>query len=76
MSWSALEKLLTAKLEVIWSLNISNFCMKVLQFLVSTEPHVLINSHVLSFLILADKLNKMHWSCMIKNKMQLVNSTL
>ena len=73
---SAVEKLLTEKLEVIWSPNVNNFCMKVLQFFISMEPHVLINSHVPSFLILADKLNKMHWSCMITNKIHLVNSTL
>ena len=76
MSRSAVEKLLTEKLEVIWSPNVSNFCIKVLQFFISTEPHVLINSHVPSFLILADKLIKMHWSCMITNKIHFVNSTL
>ena len=53
-----------------------NFCMKVLQFFISTKPHVLINYQVPSFLIFADKLNKMHWSCMITNKLHLVNSTL
>ena len=77
MSRSAVEKLLIEELEVIWRRpNVSNFCMKVLQFSISTEPQVLIYSHVPSFLILADKLNKMHWSCMITNKIRLVNSTL
>ena len=72
---SAVEKLLTEKLEVIWSPNVSNFCMKVLQFFISMEPHALINSHVPNFLTLTDNLNKMHWSGVITNKIHLVNST-
>ena len=74
-SKSGVEKLLTEKLEVIWNPNVSNFCMKVLQFFISMELHALINSHVPNFLILADNLNKIHWSCMITNKIHLVNST-
>ena len=77
MSSSAVEKLFPEKFEDIWSPNVSNVCMTVLQLFISTEPHVLINSHELvSRSIIAGKLNKMYWSSMIMNKIHLVNFTL